>query len=236
MGLAGQVLNDLAREEADSNLRALVHAVADEVGTHAIYKAWYVASFSSDGNLLSQWRAYCPRGGFSLGFDPERLWSVLKSVPGIRFGPVLYDEAEQVARIRQVATAQLNTLRSLRDLPEPMAADALLEMRLFLASVLGETLIFCKSSAFREEAEWRIAKYDFADGDGLRFRERLGVLTPFQAIRLVGEDSLLPLYRIFVSPLGEPELAAHAAELCLKACKYTDTDTLIQQPTFGLRF
>lgn len=62
--LAQQVLDDLAQEESDADLKSFVHDVAQDVGTHQVYKAWYVASFSSDGNLLSQWRAYCPRGGF----------------------------------------------------------------------------------------------------------------------------------------------------------------------------
>ena len=34
----------------------------------------FVASFSENGDDLSQWRAYCPGGaGFSIGFDSEAL-------------------------------------------------------------------------------------------------------------------------------------------------------------------
>src|SRR6185295_9710766 len=33
----------------------------------------YVTSFSERGNLLSQWRAYAPRNGFSVGFDASAL-------------------------------------------------------------------------------------------------------------------------------------------------------------------
>jgi hypothetical protein len=29
----------------------------------------YVSSFTEEGDLLSQWRGYCPKGGFSLGFS-----------------------------------------------------------------------------------------------------------------------------------------------------------------------
>jgi hypothetical protein len=196
--LAHQVLDDLAKEEADADLKSFVHDVAHDVGTHQVYKAWYVASFSSDGNLLSQWRAYCPRGGFSIGFDPARLTGVLKGISGLKFGPVLYDKNEQVARIRAVVADQLNTFRSLRSDPNWMAESYSAEMRLYLALAVGETLIFCKSEAFREEAEWRIAKYDFADGGGLQFRERLGLLTPFQTIQLAPEGGRLPLHRMYL--------------------------------------
>jgi len=33
---------------------------------------FYVASFSEDGDALSQWRAYCPRlGGYAMAFPPS---------------------------------------------------------------------------------------------------------------------------------------------------------------------
>ena len=33
----------------------------------------YVASFTEKGDLLSQWRGYCPQGGFSIGFHYDLL-------------------------------------------------------------------------------------------------------------------------------------------------------------------
>lgn len=172
----------------------------------------------------------------SIGLDPAQLTGVLRGIAGLKFGPVLYGKDEQVARIRAVVGDQLSTFRSLRSDPNWMEESYSPEMRLYLALAVGETLIFCKSEAFREEAEWRIAKYDFGDGRGLQFRERLGLLTPFQTIQLAPEGSRLPLHRIFVSPLGEPELAAHAATLCLNAHEYPQADALIERPTYGLRF
>ena len=32
-----------------------------------------ICSFSEEGDLLSQWRAYCPKGGVSIGFSGERI-------------------------------------------------------------------------------------------------------------------------------------------------------------------
>jgi len=37
------------------------------------YSAAYISSFSSKGDLLSQWRGYCPNGGYSLGFSKKIL-------------------------------------------------------------------------------------------------------------------------------------------------------------------
>ena len=43
----------------------------------------YVFSFSQKGNDLNQWRSYCPKeGGFSIGFDYQRLLSILRKSKG----------------------------------------------------------------------------------------------------------------------------------------------------------
>ncbi|HXJ40003.1 MAG TPA: DUF2971 domain-containing protein, partial [Bryobacteraceae bacterium] len=60
----------------------------------------YIACFCEEGDLLSQWRAYPSRGqGFALGFDPQRLMTVLASNPALGQSTkpfrVIYDLAEQ---------------------------------------------------------------------------------------------------------------------------------------------
>ena len=58
----------------------------------------FVASFSKNGDVLSQWRAYAKDGtGFSLGFDARKL----KNLSKIRILEVLYDEEAQDAEIKE---------------------------------------------------------------------------------------------------------------------------------------
>jgi len=63
-----------------------------------------------------------------------------------------------------------------------------------------------------------------------------GLLTPFVKIRIENPEAKLPLDRVFVSPLGESQLAAHAAKLCLMAAKYPNAGEIVQPPDFTLRF
>ena len=50
----------------------------------------FVASFSENGDQLSQWRAYCPKGnGFSIGFRYSDLSYLLKTT-GFRLVKCIY--------------------------------------------------------------------------------------------------------------------------------------------------
>lgn len=234
--LAQMVLRDLSNAERDSEMRLFIAGVARSVEEHAIYKAWYLASFSSRGNLLSQWRAYCPQGGYSLGFEPATLSQIIKR-SRLLLGPVVYRESAQIAAIRKVVNDQLDVIREIRSKSADRAkAHLSRESQLSLALTLGEVLIFFKSSAFREEREWRVAMLDILGEATKRFRDRRGVLTPYVVLPLRDENSRLPLSCVNVSPLGDAQLAADAAELCLQAADYPNANAIIRSPTFGLRF
>lgn len=61
----------------------------------------YVASFSGDGNLLSQWRAYCPPGnGYSIGFSRERLRKCAHDQTEGLFGAVGYEHYDRWRLLR----------------------------------------------------------------------------------------------------------------------------------------
>jgi hypothetical protein len=76
--VATAVLADAWKKEKDDSIRELLRATSQSLVTHALFKSWFVASFSAHGNLLSQWRAYCRRGGYSIGFDGSSLADVIQ--------------------------------------------------------------------------------------------------------------------------------------------------------------
>jgi hypothetical protein len=62
----------------------------------------FVVSFSENGDLLSQWRAYTPNGiGFSIGFEYEYLKD-LAIKQGFRIAPCIYDQPEQDAILAEI--------------------------------------------------------------------------------------------------------------------------------------
>jgi hypothetical protein len=105
LAIAREVLVRLTRQSTWLRTQKLLKGAASTLESFAAAKQWYVACFSTKGDLLSQWRAYCPNGGYSLGFDGSTLQSLLvapkRSIYPPMLGPVDYDPASQLARVRK---------------------------------------------------------------------------------------------------------------------------------------
>ena len=65
----------------------------------------YVSCFCEEDDVLSQWRAYGQKGGYSLGFDTNRLSTGLIApvyYNRVRLAKVIYDAEMQLRRVRSV--------------------------------------------------------------------------------------------------------------------------------------
>ena len=73
------IAKSIAREiiekcENDLNEKGLLDICQKSIESSVISKEYqFISSFSEEGDLLSQWRAYCPKGGVSLGFTIPRI-------------------------------------------------------------------------------------------------------------------------------------------------------------------
>lgn len=123
----------------------------------------YVASFSEEPDLLSQWRAYAADGcGYSLGIEPMPIpdhRDILGGAVGGVGGPVrlrvIYDEAEQAAGIASIAAIAEAAINSVRQ--QGAAEDD--ARRLFMAGaarLLAFFVVMFKHAGFAEEKEWRL--------------------------------------------------------------------------------
>lgn len=57
----------------------------------------FTASFTENGNLLSQWRGYCPPGkGVSIAFEPAALAAAARQA-SFMMGRCIYDHERQMA-------------------------------------------------------------------------------------------------------------------------------------------
>jgi Protein of unknown function (DUF2971) len=150
----------------------------------------YVSSFSTEGDLLSQWRAYgTPGSTVAVGFRSGALQSAALA-SGYRLLPCTYKRAAQVASLkRRFSAAQL---QKLENGPFVFAADVL-----NLAPAL-------KHPSFAEESEWRLISSVPASGT-LCFRPSGALLVPYRVVPLV-VDGGLPICEIVLGP------NAHSAE------------------------
>jgi hypothetical protein len=126
----------------------------------------YVCSFSSEGDLLSQWRAYARDGtGFAIGFNadyfpnsgklPHLSASLANSITTL---PVIYAEAEQEAFIEASLIACLQSLSG-------KSEDEKFNILAGAAYALNGQSTIYKNPAFAEEKEWRIIHIPLITGN-----------------------------------------------------------------------
>ena len=169
----------------------------------------YAASFSKEGNLLSQWRAYCPpTGGFSIGITSTVLESAARTV----LLPCVYDRARQDWLFGEIVGSLLNDWRA-----RPAAeAEPETAIRLtgygatFLTAVLLLAAVF-KDPSFKEEEEWRLTtRSTHPEPKPLLFREGRSGLVPYEHFTLRPKDGPLRIDRVIVGPNPHPTLATRA--------------------------
>jgi hypothetical protein len=174
----------------------------------------FITCFCSDGDLLSQWRAYAGRdsaGGYALGFRPPgepAAWA--QSAPDdhdLALRRVLYDHAEQMSTCHDL----INRLVELLDV-DPYDISRQTAFANHLVDGIVELATWCKHPAFAEEREWRIVYLRSTDARPIPVRHRAsrGLLVPYVELALpkkVGEHyDHLPVTEINCGPSPDPVL------------------------------
>ncbi len=166
--------------------------------------AVYVASFSECGDVLSQWRAYCPNGGLAIGFNWHKLDALAKK-QGLTLEECLYDEKKQIKTTDSLLDELENKARESdeRAPSEPyenpenrywdIADDFLWDKVLPILPVL-------KHWGFSEEKEWRlVADLRESDHPGeVKIRVSNEGVIPYKEIAL--DNDLWSDARIILSP------------------------------------
>ena len=178
----------------------------------------FIACFSTNGDQLSQWRAYGRSKGFSIGFDESALQGLARDRTGLNFTirKVSYRQAEQ----DMLLDAQyVPAFAPIRTGPRSMAEIQGASVGFLLdATRLAPSL---KHPAFEEESEIRL--HLFLETKDLpqvvKFRDSVMGLTPYVEIPLAQSpphpvDAIL---EVIVGPQRHPEEAKRAAQQLL-AC------------------
>lgn len=173
----------------------------------------FVVSFTTNGNILSQWRGYCPKGqGVSIGFHQNVLRSCAVN-QGFSLGRCRYDLREQTQITKGIVDAiealaeqrgenldpsERHPLNSFHDVFEEIEEDLLR-----IAALL-------KHPAFQEEQEWRAISpitSNFVQAPIL-YREGRSMLQPYMPFELpAGKDEGLQLEHVFLGPTPNPDLS-----------------------------
>lgn len=181
----------------------------DEVIHFSGFQGLLLAScFSTDKDVLSQWRAYADDGkGYVIGFDANELLGL-----PTRALQVLYDKEQQIKE----ATATIDALYQLKQ-EEPNEFKT-------LCSVFGYDLSAFKNPAFIEEKEIRLIHLldfkksnDFMKlvdkggvyfdekrkGEEVKFRIKQDIPTPYIELDFSNHNKINPIKEVVIGPKNE---------------------------------
>lgn len=189
-------------EQQAERIDWLLHDTRD-IGTTKSMRA-FVCSLSEKGDLLSQWRAYCPGGGFAIGFPVGQLTEAVKAQQ-FTLKRCIYDEAAQEKAIQDVLESV--ALPWIQAAQLPVSVDD--ERYKVSGKLIFETIRTAsrlKHASFAEEHEWRIVsppehKYD---PNNRFFRGRNGLILPYTKVPLPEGSDFWGKVRVVVGPAPHP--------------------------------
>lgn len=186
----------------ENNNRALFKGEVEVTNKKSSYKNIRVASFSIKEDDLSQWRAYCPNGGYSLCMDSKLLEKSLRNV-GYELLPCIYESEKHEEIIRFIIDFYEQQWEK-----SPESLEAMLQGLIF--SIYNVAPLF-KHHSFSAEGEWRcvpdVEKMFEEAPELLSFRQatdrEIGI--PYEKIALEAKS----LNNVRISPMSSQDLAEY---------------------------
>lgn len=192
----------------------------------------YVCSLSKTENDLSQWRAYCRGGGFSIGFPHQGL---VDAIQGQHFDlkKCVYDIDTQKDIIAHLIDLHvmpyIENPRQFSEIPctEDMISGVVSTGIDKFIWILSSTCSVLKHSSFEQEEEWRLVfdhGYAFEKDEndknkiGPEFRTKAGLIIPYTHIKLPEHEDFWRKVRIVIGPTKyEKELMSSVHTLFRKS-------------------
>lgn len=181
----------------------------------------YVACYSTQSDLLSQWRNYAVgRVGYSLGFETNKMATVDGSMPPLE--AVIYRD--------DIARSVIDQL--LQRIDAYFVSQSFGDVEVGYVSGMVQShlnIIACilKHPKFEEESEYRQIYQPSSSALELKteFRQGRFGLTPFVGIGFLEKD-LLPLKTITIGPCQDPEIESNALKMFLFSKNYAHVEVL----------
>ena len=169
----------------------------------------YVCSFSEKEDDLSQWRAYCPQGGFAIGFLKSKLGRVAKR-QGFDLDRCVYGNQEQTSMINDAIHSVISdgdrTRASMQPITEFEYSPDVNEWEgRWLKRVITEVAPLLKHKTFAAEKEWRLVSTtrDAERRENLGFHVRGNMVVPYRRVKL--KEYVWDGARIIVGPCPHME-------------------------------
>jgi hypothetical protein len=221
LALARGILEKRSTLATSEEMRTKVSCLMDNLTSIANLNVC-VCSFSAAGDLLSQWRAYAGHAGVCLTLKRLEL-EARASDQGFRLAQCVYDESEQAKLLEYLVDDCLS--QDFYTGPSYVSstdtnADFALRTGGDFAIRFAQIAPLIKSSAFREEAEWRLVSNGGINFDRMSFRSGRSFIIPYLPI-ILGTKISAYLQSVTIGPT--PHLARNAVFAFLASCKVADS-------------
>jgi hypothetical protein len=181
------------------------------------------------GDDLSQWRAYCASGGYSLGCDGPALSRRLERNRLADLCKVVYEPRAKEAIAESVVQTAGKLWMELRPLPVATRAPRLRALGQAIQDVVLTCISVFKDRAFSNEVEWRmVASGDLSDPGAVRYRAGRSSVVPYVEIPLFRRGDRL-LRKAIVGPNPVPELAHAGMGDCLNDAGFIGVDESVSK-------
>ncbi len=211
--LARKLLQDVCEETDDQQQRERINWLLEEtrdLGTPRMMSA-FVCALSSESDLLSQWRAYCPQGGFSIGFPACQLREAITQ-QGFCLEECIYDEAEHLRIMKEVV--ERLAIPWVREASVPVSEDnERFRVSGGVAFELMRTAALLKHPSFRAEREYRVVSQPGRryDPESRYFRAKRGLVIPYRTVTLPDDIAFWGKVHVIVGPSAHPEQGRRGA-------------------------
>lgn len=122
---------------------------------------YYATCFSSESDLLSQWRGYANDGkGVAIGFYTAPFIKA-RDYKNLKFNKITYDMSEVKDGLDKYITKKLQDAYSMTD--ERNKTTPFMDAINDILSGMIYNAVFYKNPAFKEESEWRLVFYPFGN-------------------------------------------------------------------------
>ena len=184
----------------------------------------FVVSFTDNGNLLSQWRGYCPLGkGVSLGFNPT-LIAKCADDQSYKIGRCIYDSKYQRELVSSIID-EIETLAGKRgantDISKRHPTQSFYDVFEEVESDLLRIAAIMKNPSFKEEEEWRVVSPVLTNyvKSPILYREGVSMLVPYLEFSLVSEGAnQIEIQHIYLGPTPNNVLSMRSLSNYLSKC------------------
>ncbi len=222
--------NKIRRGGLSPDQIAALEAMKNAAGTAAARH--YTASFSEEGDLLSQWRAYCPpNGGYALGIPSQQLIAMANE-QNFWFVRCIYDHQSKYRLISELIERHLSYFVSGKtSLASP--TDWWNDVGWQFSQDLAQTGCIFKHSSFSEEKEWRLVSGVIDETKTqIDFKTSSSRLVPYLKFNLASEQNPFLAehngvrFQIMAGPTSDRDLASIATQFV--------STTLLPGSSFGV--